>query len=50
MTNPIYVMENQDPQPQTLDQTDFDSNEFDEATSNDEAAAMESGVVLPDED
>lgn len=43
-------MENQDPQAPTLDQTDFDSNDFDSATTNDEAAAMESGVDLSDED
>ena len=39
-------MENQEPQETTLDQTDFDSNDFDGATTNDEAAAMESGVDL----
>ena len=42
-------MENQDSQETTLDQTDFDSNEFDSATTNDEAAAMESGVDLQDD-
>lgn len=42
-------MENQDPQDATLDQTDYDSTEFDSATTNDEAAAMESGVDLDDE-
>ncbi|WP_262507408.1 hypothetical protein [Spirosoma radiotolerans] len=42
-------MENQDPQETTLDQTDYDSNEFDAATTDDEAAAMESGVDLDDE-
>ncbi|MDB5243328.1 MAG: hypothetical protein JWP57_3953 [Spirosoma sp.] len=42
-------MENQDSQETTLDQTDFDSNDFDGATTNDEAAAMESGVDLDDE-
>ncbi|GAB3781983.1 hypothetical protein GCM10028818_36910 [Spirosoma horti] len=42
-------MENQEPQETTLDQTDFDSNEFDAATTDDEAAAMESGVELDNE-
>lgn len=44
------AMENQEPQETTLDQTDFDSTEFDSATSNDEAAAMESGVDLDDDE
>lgn len=43
-------MENQEPQETTLDQTDYDSNDFDAATTNDEAAAMESGVDLSDDD
>jgi hypothetical protein len=43
-------MENQEPQETTLDQTDYDSNEFDSATTNDEAAAMESGVELNDDE
>ncbi|MGF7215216.1 hypothetical protein GGR92_001356 [Spirosoma lacussanchae] len=43
-------MENQEPQDKTLDQTDYDSNEFDSATTNDEAAAMESGVELDDDE
>ena len=34
----------------TLDQTDYDSNDFDSETTNDEAAAMESGVDLDDDD
>jgi len=42
-------MENQEPQETALDQTDFDSNDFDTATTDDEAAAMESGVELDDE-
>ena len=42
-------MENQESQETTLDQTDFASNEFDAATTNDEAAAMESGVDLDDD-
>jgi len=42
-------MENQEPQETTLDQTDFDSNDFAEATTDDEAAAIESGVDLDDE-
>lgn len=42
-------MEAQEPQDTTLDQTDYDSNEFDAATTDDEAAAMESGVDLDDE-
>lgn len=43
-------MENQQPQETTLDQTDYDSTEFDSVTSNDEAAAMESGVDLDDDE
>jgi len=43
-------MEDQEPQDTTLDQTDYDSNEFDAATTDDEAAAMESGVDLDDDE
>ncbi|MFD2571912.1 hypothetical protein ACFSUS_14815 [Spirosoma soli] len=43
-------MESQDPQETTLDQTDYDSNEFDGATTDDEVAAMESGVDLDADD
>ncbi|WP_420147504.1 hypothetical protein [Spirosoma sp.] len=43
-------MENQQPQETTLDQTDYDSTEFDSATTNDEAAAMESGVEVDDDE
>ncbi|MGV3559583.1 hypothetical protein [Larkinella arboricola] len=45
-------MENQNPQPQetTLDQTNYDSIDFDRATNDNEAAAMESGADLDDED
>lgn len=43
-------MEDQNPQETTLDQTDFDSTEFDSETTNDEAAAMESGVELDDDE
>jgi hypothetical protein len=43
-------MESQNPQETTLDQTDYDSNEFDAATTNDEAAAMESGIDLDNDD
>ncbi|GAB4030096.1 hypothetical protein GCM10028774_03700 [Spirosoma jeollabukense] len=43
-------MENQQPQPTTLDQTDYDSIDFDSATTDDEAAAMESGVELDDDE
>jgi hypothetical protein len=43
-------MENQPPQDQTLGDTDYDSNEFDAATTDDEAAAMESGVELDDDE
>ncbi len=41
-------MENQEPQEKTLDQTDYDSIEFDQATNDNEVAAMESGVDLDD--
>ncbi|GAB4023258.1 hypothetical protein [Spirosoma koreense] len=43
-------MENQQPQETTLDQTDFDSTDFDSATTNDEAAAIESGVDVEGDD
>ncbi len=43
-------MENQETQEINLDQTDFDSNDFDLATTNDEAAAMESGVAVDDDE
>ncbi|MBC3794906.1 hypothetical protein [Spirosoma utsteinense] len=43
-------MESQQPQETTLDQTNYDSNDFDAATTNDEAAAMESGVDLDEDD
>lgn len=42
-------MENQQPQEPTLDQTDFDSNDFDQATNDNEVAAMESGADLDDD-
>jgi hypothetical protein len=41
-------MENQEPQEKTLDQTDYDSVEFDRATNDNEVAAMESGIDLDD--
>jgi|GEM_PF-4153637 len=41
--------EPQDPQQPTLDQTDYDSVDFDQATNDNEAAAMESGADLDDE-
>lgn len=45
-------MENQNQQPQepTLDQTDYDSIDFDQVTNDNEVAAMESGADLDDED
>lgn len=43
-------MENQQPEETTLDQTDFDSTDFDTRTTNDEAAAMESGADLDDDE
>ncbi|MFD1139872.1 hypothetical protein ACFQ4C_02080 [Larkinella insperata] len=45
-------MENQNSQQQdpTLDQTDYDSIDFDRATNDNEVAAMESGADLDDED
>lgn len=43
-------MENQPLQDQTVGDTDYDSNEFDAATTDDEAAAMESGVALDDDE
>ena len=43
-------MENQQPDTPTMDQTDFDSTEFDNAVTTDEAAAMESGADLSDDD
>ena len=42
-------MENQNPQEPTLDQTDYDSVDYDRATNDNEAAAIESGVDLSDE-
>jgi hypothetical protein len=43
-------MNNQEPQEKTLDQTDYDSVEFDKATNDNEVAAMESGIDLDDVD
>ncbi len=43
-------MENQEPDNKTMDETDFDSTEFEQAVTNDEAAAMESGVDLSDDE
>ena len=45
-------MENQNQQSQepTLDQTNYDSIDFDQATNDNEVAAMESGADLDDED
>ncbi|WP_262924014.1 hypothetical protein [Spirosoma liriopis] len=42
-------MENQ-PQETTLDQTNYDSNDFDSATTNDEAASIESGVDVSEDE
>lgn len=50
LQNAIQTMEAQEPQETTLDQTNYDSNDFDAATSDDEAAAMESGVDLDDDE
>lgn len=43
-------MENQNPQDTTLDQADYDSNDFDAASTDDEAAAMESGADVSDDE
>jgi hypothetical protein len=42
-------MENQQEQKPTLDQTDYDSVDFDQATNDNEAAAIESGADIDDE-
>ncbi|MGA0556020.1 hypothetical protein ACO2Q8_05170 [Larkinella sp. VNQ87] len=42
-------MENQNPQDPTLDQTDYDSVDYDRATNDNEAAAIESGADSSDD-